>query len=51
MALACLGLANKARAGTCLPTGSLCKSDNQCCSGVCPPVLHTRPIGHRRYCY
>jgi hypothetical protein len=38
MALACFGLANIATAGkskTCLPSGSLCKGDSECCSGVC----------------
>ncbi len=36
MALACFGLANWAKAGTkCLPSGSLCTGNGQCCSGVC----------------
>jgi hypothetical protein len=37
LALACFGLANKAWAGTktCLPNGSVCKNDHQCCSGFC----------------
>jgi hypothetical protein len=37
MALACCGLANDGQADTkaCLPIGSPCKSDNQCCSGLC----------------
>ena len=36
MALACFGLANKAEAGNaCLPPGSKCGSDSQCCSGSC----------------
>ena len=36
MALACFGLANKAEAdNACLPSGSKCGSDSQCCSGSC----------------
>ena len=36
MALACFGLANKAGAAkTCLPQNFPCKSDHQCCSGIC----------------
>ena len=39
LALAALGLANKAEADPppkpCLPSWSLCGSDNQCCSGIC----------------
>ena len=42
IALACCGLASKAGAGTktCLPLGSRCGSDNQCCSGICSPGGH-----------
>jgi hypothetical protein len=35
IALASLGLTNKAQAGTCKPTGSRCQHDSQCCSGLC----------------
>ena len=35
MALACFGLANKAEAKGCLPSGSECKQDSDCCSGMC----------------
>jgi len=37
MALACFGLENKAEAGpkNCLPTGSRCRIDSQCCTGSC----------------
>jgi hypothetical protein len=36
MALAGFGLAKRAAAGnTCLPTGSLCTGNGQCCSGLC----------------
>ena len=43
MALACFGLANKAEAGNkhCLPYGSPCRRDHECCSRVC----------HRNYIY
>ena len=37
MALACFGLANTAWAAkrTCLPSGSHCGNDDECCSGLC----------------
>ena len=37
MALACFGLAGIAKAApkACLPTGSRCGSDKDCCSGNC----------------
>ena len=37
MALACFGLANRAEAGKrpCLPSGSLCHGNADCCSGLC----------------
>jgi hypothetical protein len=36
MALACFGLANKAKAQTsCLPNGYVCTQDSDCCSGYC----------------
>ena len=37
LALACFGLTNRAEAGTkpCLPSGSLCKHNHDCCSGLC----------------
>jgi hypothetical protein len=37
MALACFGLANQARAATCLPSGYPCQGGNDCCSGKCQP--------------
>jgi hypothetical protein len=52
MALACFGLANRAKAAPkpCLAFGSPCGSDNQCCSGVCS----IRPFGGKhntqKYC-
>ena len=35
MALACFGLANKAEAQNCRPTGTICTRSDQCCSGKC----------------
>jgi hypothetical protein len=36
MALACFGLANKAKAQTsCLPNNYACTQDSDCCSGYC----------------
>jgi hypothetical protein len=35
MALACFGLANRGSAATCLPTGSTCQHNSDCCSGRC----------------
>ena len=37
MALACFGLANTASAGKkpCLPNGSICGNNGECCSGKC----------------
>ena len=36
MALTCFGLANSAKAGTCIPNGGgPCKGNSECCSGVC----------------
>ena len=52
MALACLGLVNKAHAGTqkgCKPSGSPCKNDNQCCSGFC--FTGGGGFGFAPYCY
>ncbi len=38
MALACFGLPHKAAANkACAPSGWACTSDQQCCSGYCPP--------------
>ena len=53
MALACLGLANKATAQTaCLPSGYTCTNSNECCSGHCKRYLI--PIGPKntyvKYC-
>lgn len=40
MALACFGLANRAKAdpqppSPCLARGNFCKNDGDCCSGIC----------------
>lgn len=35
MALACLGLNQKAEAANCKPQGSKCSSNDECCSGYC----------------
>ncbi len=35
MALACFGLAGRARANNCRPTNYPCRNNNQCCSGIC----------------
>ena len=52
LALACFGLAPKAQATkTCLPDGSPCKSDNQCCSGKCPRGKNPDPIGPLGVCW
>ncbi len=42
IALACFGVASETRAGNkiCLPGGSPCSSDNQCCSGLCVSKKH-----------
>jgi hypothetical protein len=47
MALACFGLLNKAEAGVkeCLPTGSRCHSNSQCCSGLCNGYCYCQPSG------
>jgi hypothetical protein len=39
LALACFGLASRARAGTCKPLGYHCNRNNPglCCSGICSP--------------
>jgi hypothetical protein len=45
MALACFGLSNRATAASkpCLPSGSVCKNGNQCCSGTCYRPHYDRP--------
>jgi hypothetical protein len=46
MALACFGLANKAEAAKkCLPSGSICTADGQCCIGICSKAVfhHVKP--------
>ena len=45
MALACFGLANKSEASRadCLPPGSKCGGDNQCCSGFCEHRVYFWP--------
>ena len=48
MALAAFGLVNNAEAGgkNCLPTGSPCRANNQCCSGICDNgYCACRPLG------
>jgi len=35
LAMATLGLANTAQAGTCKPSGSRCSRNDQCCRGYC----------------
>jgi len=47
MALACLGLSNRAEAGGCKGSGSACNPSNPstCCSGVCTFVLHYQKDG------
>ena len=35
IALACFGLESKAEASACVPVGSVCHFDQQCCSGIC----------------
>ena len=38
MALTCFGLATRSQAqSTCLPEGYPCKSNKDCCSGLCKP--------------
>jgi hypothetical protein len=47
MAMACLGLVRKAQGGNCKPSGTLCKHNAQCCSGICAPPF----FGEKRaYC-
>ena len=49
LALACLGLGNKAeaKAGGCKHSGVRCSSNEECCSGYCPPSFSNAP----RYCF
>ncbi len=54
MALACFGLATTAKATkTCLPSGSHCGSNNDCCSGVCMKGRNPGNFGggHYAFCY
>jgi len=46
MALTWFGLANQAeaRATTCLPSGSKCGNDSQCCSGLCIHRVYFWPV-------
>jgi hypothetical protein len=52
MALAWFGFAPKSEANskTCLPLGSRCGSDNQCCSGFCTPVHQSNPFFPNKTC-
>lgn len=49
MVLACFGLANKAEANPsgCRKSGTRCRSNEECCSGYCPPSFSNAP----RYCF
>ena len=48
MALACFGLASKAKADTCLPSGFWCRQNHDCCSKKCLSNKGTE--GAFRYC-
>jgi hypothetical protein len=52
LALACFAVANKVWAGTktCLPTGSVCKNGNQCCSGACSHQRSRYDYRYGRFC-
>lgn len=54
MALACFGLADKTDAAgtkTCLPSGSKCGNDQQCCSGICVTESRSLPFGpYKKVC-
>jgi hypothetical protein len=45
MALACFGLANRAGATKCKPSGARCEYARQCCSGSC-----FAPNGRNGFC-
>ena len=52
MALGCFGLANKAEAQTaCLPPGSICNGNNDCCSGRCVRAKGLEVPFGKKYCY
>ena len=55
MALACFGLANAAKAGkkSCLPSGSHCGNNSDCCSGICEKGRNPGNYGggHFAFCY
>lgn len=52
MALASLGLANKAEAQTtCLPYGSACSHNSDCCSGICSEGGHSKFGVRFRVCH
>ena len=55
MALACFGFANEAKAAkkTCLPSGSHCGSNGDCCSGDCRKGRLGGYFGggHYSFCY
>ena len=50
IALASLGLENRAEAGKCRPPGSSCSHDSQCCSGFCQRFSPEGPL-KPGYCY
>jgi hypothetical protein len=54
MAIACFGLADRANgAKTCLPNGSHCGSNKDCCSGLCAKGRNPGNFGggHYAFCY
>jgi hypothetical protein len=52
IALACIGFTRKVEASqACLPSGSKCGSDRECCSGLCVPQSKALPFyPYRKVC-